>query len=405
VADTIVIGAGQAGLALSYHLSAAGHDHLLLERGRIGERWRSERWDSLRMLTPNWMNRLPGSPAHADADGYVSAAAFASYLQSYASSFGAPVVEGVSVHAVSRVRDGFCVRTDGGPHAARAVVIATGEADVPRVPSIAPDAPRGLAQLHSSAYRSPDALANGGVLVVGAGPSGQQIALELRRAGRPVVLAVGRHARGVRRYHGRDIWSWLAELGTLDQTIDEVADPVAARRTPNLPLTGARGGEQLDLRVLADAGVLVTGRLTGFDGTRALFGWTLQADVCAAEQRMRRVLARIDAHVGARSGEPIPPVGELAGVNALDLRAAGVTTVLWATGYGRAYPWLRVPVVGADGELVHRRGVTPVPGLYALGLRFQHRRSSHLIGGVGRDAEYLAARIVAAAARPALAAA
>ncbi len=405
MADTIVIGAGQAGLALSYHLSAAGHDHLLLERGRTGERWRSERWDSLRMLTPNWMNGLPGAPAHADLDGYLSAAAFASYLQTYASSFGAPVVEGVAVQAVSRVRDGFCVRTDRGSQAARAVVIATGEADVPRVPPIAPDAPRGLAQLHSSAYRSPDALAAGGVLVVGAGPSGQQIALELRRAGRSVVLAVGRHARGVRRYHGRDIWSWLAELGTLDQTIDEVADPAAARRTPNLPLTGARGGEQLDLRVLADAGVLVTGRLTGFDGSRARFGWNLEADVSAAEQRMRRVLGRIDAHVGARSGEPIAPVGALAGVSSLDLRAAGVTTLLWATGYRRAYPWLRVPVVGPDGELVHRRGVTPVPGLYALGLRFQHRRSSHLIGGVGRDAEYLAGRIVGAAGRPALAAA
>jgi putative flavoprotein involved in K+ transport len=257
---------------------------------------------------------------------------------------------------------------------------------------VAADAPAGVVQLHSSAYRSPAALPDGGVLVVGAGPSGQQIALELRRAGRPVVLAVGRHARGVRRYRGRDIWHWLAALGTLDQTIDEVANPAAARRTPNLPLSGANGGEQLDLRVLADAGVVVTGRLTGFDGTRALFGRNLRADVRAAEQRLRRVLARIDAHVGAVSPEPVAPVGELPGVASLDLRAAGVATVLWATGYrGR--------------DLAHRRGVTPVPGLYALGLRFQHRRSSHLIGGVGHDAEYLAGRILAAGARPALAAA
>jgi putative flavoprotein involved in K+ transport len=205
------------------------------------------------------------------------------------------------------------------------------------------------------------------------------------------VLAVGRHARGMRRYHGRDIWHWLAELGTLDQTIDELANPAAARRTPNLPLSGAQGGEQLDLRVLAEAGVLVTGRLTGFDGPRALFGSNLEADVRAAEERLRRVLGRIDRHVGGRA-EPVAPIGELPGVPALDLRAAGVTTVLWATGYqGR--------------ELAHRRGVTLVPGLYVLGLRFQHRRSSHLIGGVGHDAQYLAGRIVAGAARPALAAA
>jgi putative flavoprotein involved in K+ transport len=391
VVETIVIGAGQAGLALSHHLTAARHDHLLLERGRIGERWRSARWDSLRMLTPNWLNQLPGAPAHADRDGYLSAAEFASHLEAYAASFDAPVEEGVAVEGIARCGDGFCVRTDWGTHVARAVVIATGDAAVPRVPGAAAGAPPEVAQLHSSAYRSPGTLRDGGVLVVGAGPSGQQIALELRRAGRDVVLAVGRHARGVRRYHGRDIWHWLSELGTLDQTIDEVANPAAARRTPNLPLSGARGGEQLDLHVLADAGVVVTGRLTGFDGSRALFGANLAADVRAAEERLRRVLGRIDRHVGGR-GEAVPPVGDLPGVASLDLRAAGITTVLWATGY-RAR------------ELAHRRGVTRVPGLYVLGLRFQHRRSSHLIGGVGHDAEYLAGRILAATARPLLAAA
>jgi putative flavoprotein involved in K+ transport len=404
VADTIVIGAGQAGLALSYHLSAAGHDHLLLERGRVGERWRSERWDSLRMLTPNWLNRLPGAPPHADADGHLSAEAFADHLGAYARSFAAPVVEGVAVRAVERSGRGFCVRTDQGSHAASAVVIATGESDVPRVPAVAAQAPAAIAQLHGARYRSPAALTPGGVLVVGAGPSGQQIALELRRTGRAVVLAVGRHARGVRRYRGQDIWHWLAQIGSLDQTIDQVANPAAARRTPNLPLSGANGGEQLDLRVLADAGVLVTGRLTGFNGTRALFGGNLDADVRAAEQRMRRVLETIDAHVGC-AGARIPAVGWFAGVSSLDLSAAGVTTVLWATGYRRAYPWLHIPVLDADGELIHRRGVTPVRGLYALGLRFQHRRSSHLIGGVGHDAEYLAGRILAAAAVPALVAA
>jgi len=405
VADTIIIGAGHAGLALSYHLTAAGHAHVLLERGRIGERWRSERWDSLRLLTPNWLNRLPGAPPHADAHGYLSAQAFADHLDAYARSFAAPVAEGVAVQAVERAAGGFRVRTGQGDRAASAVVIATGDCDVPYVPAVAAQAPPALRQLHAVRYRSPAALPPGGVLVVGAGPSGQQIALELRRAGRAVVLAAGRHARSPRRHRGHDIWHWLAQTGSLDQTIDQLADPAAARRTPSLPLSGANGGEQIDLRVLADAGVRLAGRLTGFRGARAQFGQNLDADIDSAEHRMRRVLAKIDWHIAsaglaAPEAEPIHDVAPPRRVSSLDLHAAGVTTLLWATGYRRSYPWLHLAVTEPGGEFIHRRGVTPVPGLYALGLRFQHRRSSHLIGGVGHDAEFLATRIVAAGERP-----
>jgi putative flavoprotein involved in K+ transport len=236
------------------------------------------------------------------------------------------------------------------------------------------------------------------VLVVGAGPSGQQLALELRKAGRDVVLAVGNHTRVPRRYRGRDIWHWLAELGELDRTIDEVADEEASRRAPSLPLSGANGGEHLDLGVLSAAGIVIAGRLTGFAGSQALFADDLDWTTSEAERRMRRLLARIERHVEEagleaelRSARLVPPVALPAAPRTIDLTASGVSTVLWATGYRRNYSWLRVPeALDVDGEIRHTRGVTPVPGLYALGLRFQHKRKSHFIGGVGEDARYLA---------------
>jgi putative flavoprotein involved in K+ transport len=236
------------------------------------------------------------------------------------------------------------------------------------------------------------------VLVVGTGPSGQQLALELHEVGRDVFLAVGNHTRVPRRYRGRDIWHWLAELGELDRTIDEVADEEASRRAPSLPLSGANGGEHIDLGVLSDAGVVIAGRLTGFEGSRALFADDLGWTTSEAERRMRRLLARIDKRVEEAGLEaelcparPVPPVALPAAPRAIDLAASGVSTVLWATGYRRNYRWLRVPeALDADGEIRHTRGVTPVPGLYALGLRFQHKRKSHFIGGVGEDARYLA---------------
>jgi putative flavoprotein involved in K+ transport len=397
---TVIVGAGQAGLALSFHLTAAGHDHVLLERGRIGERWHSERWESLTLLTPNWLNRLPGSEPHADRDGFLGGRAFAAHLRGYARSFGAPVAEGAAVTRVARARDGFAVETTAGALRAANVVVATGDSDFPALPAIAGSIPAAVLQLHSSRYRAPDALPPGGVIVVGAGPSGQQIARELARAGRDVVLAVGRHARVPRRYRGRDIFDWLHATGQLDQRIDEMPDPVAARRAPSLPLTGGRGGERLDLAALAAEGVVVAGRLVSLAGGRAGFADDLHANVAAAEARMHGLLARIDRHVAQLPGahavpaaEPIAPVTLPEGPAALDLRAAGVATVIWATGYRRRRPWLHAAPVGEDGELLHTRGVTPQPGLYALGLRFQHRRSSHQIGGVGADAAYLASRI------------
>jgi putative flavoprotein involved in K+ transport len=394
---TVVIGAGQAGLSLSRRLARAGHPHVVLERGRIAERWQSERWDSLSLLSPNWLNRLDGSPAHDDPNGFLGRAEFVDYLRRYAAATGPHVREHVTVTSVEQGARGYHVETDAGPWRAQNVVVATGDLGRPMLPAAASAVPPGVLQLHASRYRRPSALPPGGVVVVGAGPSGQQIAAELRRAGRRVVLAVGGHARAPRRYRGRDVFEWMQAIGDLDVTIDEVPDPLAAKRTPSFTLTGANGGEQLDLAVLHALGVEITGRLERFSGAVAHFAGDLEANVGAAEERMRRLLGRIDDHIAALALHDAPDdLDPLAAVRlpvprgAVDLAAEGISTVVWATGYRRAYPWLHVPVLDDNGQFVQRRGVTASPGLYVLGLRFQHRRSSHFIGGVGADAAYLA---------------
>jgi putative flavoprotein involved in K+ transport len=401
--DTIVIGAGQAGLSLSHHLARARRRHVVLERGRIGERWRSERWDSLALLTPNWLNRLDGGDHHAEPDGYLSKHDFVAYLRRYAGAHRAPVHEQVTVEAVERASGGgFHVRTDTGRWRAGHVVIATGDSAEPFVPDAATRAPATLRQLHSSDYRNPAQLPPGGVLVVGAGPSGQQIAAELRRVGRDVVLAVGRHARVPRRYRGRDIWHWVDRLGALEQRIDDVRDPSAAKRTPSFTLTGVNGGEQLDLAVLDELGVAIAGRFGGFEQGRALFADDLRSSVGEAEGRLQRLLTRIDAHIEALPAtwpyapDRPAPVRVAAPLEALDLARRRISTVIWATGYRRSYPWLHVPSLDERGEIAHRHGITHVPGLYVLGLKFQRRRGSHLIGRVGRDAAFLARRIASA---------
>jgi putative flavoprotein involved in K+ transport len=388
--ETVIIGAGQAGLSLSRYLASGRRPHVVLDRGRIGERWRSERWDSLTLLTPNWLNRLDGAPAHADPDGFLDKDGFVEYLVRYAAH--APVREHVDVRSVARQRDGFRVETDRGTWQAENVVVATGDSAEPKVPALASTI-RDVHQIHSTRYRNPAAVPPGGVLVVGAGPTGQQLAAELRRAGRRVVLAVGSHGRNMRRYRGRDIWFWLNAMGDLEQTADAVAPQ--ARRPRSLTVTGANGGEHLDLAVLDALGVTLAGRLQRFEGTCAHFAGDLHANVTEADCRMTRLLDRIDAHVGEWPEPPdrVAPVRVGRGPMTLDLAAEGITTVLWASGYRRLYPWLDVDALDDAGELVQRYGITPVPGLFVLGRNFQHRRSSHFIGGVGRDAAFVGGQI------------
>lgn len=395
---TVVIGAGQAGLAASRCLTDRGQEHVVLERGSVGQRWQDSTWDSLHLLTPNWMNALPGRAYRGpDPDGFASAASFVEDLTDYARSFDAPVEEHVRVDQLSGTEHQFQILTDAGGWQASSVVIATGWCDRPAIPAVARKLSADVAQIAPSEYRNPASLPPGGVLVVGASATGVQLAAELGGAGRDVTLAVGAHTRLPRSYRGMDIYWWLDQLGLLDKTIDEMPDPYRARHEPSIQLVGRPDRRTLDLTTLQGDGVRLVGRLADLGGAVARFAADLTGTTTAAEQRMHRLLAEIDRHIDVHGlgGEVLPAehqpsVAAVDEITELDLRAAGIGTVLWATGHRRSYGWLRLPVLDTAGEICQRRGRTPVGGLYVLGQRFQHYRSSNFIGGVGRDAAFVA---------------
>ena len=409
--DTLVVGAGQAGLAVSRGLAEQDADHVVIERGRIAERWRTARWGSLRLITPNWMSRLPGwSYSGTDPDGYMAAPELVSYLEDYAGSFAAPVHENTTVELVEASGSRLRVITDNGTWLASNVIVATGTENRPYVPPFASAIDPGVHQLTAGRYQGPHQVPGGGVLVVGASASGVQIADELRRSGRPVTIAVGRHSRVPRRYRGRDILWWMERAGILGHTIDQMRDARSARSAPSLQLTG-RSDHPVGLDALAARGVTLAGRLAAADGRRLSFADDLPASISAAQGRMERMLRTIDAYIarsggdeGAGPADPPPPPAVPDGPASLDLRSAGIQTVVWATGYRQAYPWLRVPAFDRHGQISHRRGVTRVPGLYVLGLKFLYRRDSTYVGGVRHDARFVAAHVtrrMTARARPA----
>ena len=400
-----VIGAGQAGLAVSQVLGEAGVEHVVLERGRVAERWRARRrWRSLRLLTPNWMTRLPGwSYGGPEPDGYMTAGEVAGFLGRYADSMAAPVVEHAAVRSVRRVADGYRVVTEVGTWSTDAVVLATGWSDVPRVPDVAARLDPGLHQLTPDRYRDPTDLPDGGVLIVGASATGVQLADELARAGRRVVVAAGRHSPLPRRYRGVDIMRWLDVLGVNRRDLDHVSDRATALQEPSLQLAGRPDQRDVHLAALQALGVHIVGRLSGADGERVVFAADLPVTTAAADVRLRRLLARIDARAGESRrafAAPVPPVLTAGAVTDLNLRAAGIRTVVWATGYRRAYPWLHVPVLGPAGDIRHQRGRTDAPGLFVVGTNWQSHRGSMTLDGVGHDAAHVAAQALAHLRRP-----
>ena len=399
---TLVIGAGQAGLAVSRSLADADVDHVVLERGRVAERWRSHRWEALRLLTPNWATRLPGwSYQGPHPDGYMTATELAGYLTDYAGSFAAPVHEHSPVRSLEQAEGGYAVRTDDTRWRAANVVIATGWCDEPRVPAVAARLDRTIAQVTTSSYRNPDELPDGRVLVVGASATGVQLADELARAGRDVVLAVGRHSRLPRCYRGVDIWWWLDQIGTFARTIDQVSDPARSRREGSVQLAGRADHRDVDLPALQRLGVRLAGRLVGVDGARVGFADDLPVTTAAADGA-----ARADPPPGRRS-HPCPRAGRRgAAARRRGVRSTSpIGSTSWTSATSRS-----APSSGPPGSPGPTHGCTspcstsgarspsaaasrPHAGLYVLGQRFQHRGDSNFIDGVRHDAAHVARHI------------
>ncbi|MGW0581896.1 MSMEG_0569 family flavin-dependent oxidoreductase [Streptomyces sp. NPDC002920] len=398
-----VVGGGQAGLSVSHCLRERGIEHIVLERNRVGHEWRERRWDSFCLVTPNWQCRLPGFPYRGDdPDGFMVRDEIVRYLEEYVAFFRPPLVEGVAVTGLRRSADGvFELTTGEGEFTADQVVVATGPYHTPSVPRMAERLPAGVEQIHSSRYRSPGQLPDGGVLVVGTGQSGCQIAEDLHLGGRQVHLAVGSAPRVARFYRGRDCVAWLDDMGHYARGIDEFDDAAAVRMRVNHYVTGRDGGRDIDLRAFARDGMRLYGRLTGIDGTRLEFADDLKTNLDRADAVAESIKDSIDAHIAARGvqapDEPrYTPVWEPSVQAApLDLETSGITSVVWSTGFTRDHRWVETPAFDGRGYPMHWRGVTSTPGLYFLGLPWQYSWGSGRFEAVGRDAEFLADHIEA----------
>jgi len=400
---TVVIGAGHAGLAMSHCLTARSIDHVVLERGEIANSWKTERWDSLRLLTPNWLSRLPGYtyPGN-DPDGFRTMPETIDFIVRYAGAISAPVQTHTRVSSVRRIDRGYHVATDQGEWECRAVVIATGACNVPCVPPVAAALPPAIRSLTSRDYRNPDSLDPGGVLVVGASATGTQLAEEIHRSGRPVTIAVGEHIRAPRVYRGRDIKWWMDAAGVLDDRYDEIDDIGRARNVPSLQLAGSDDRRTVDLNRLTGLGVRLVGRLAGVADGKAQFSGSLRNQCELSDLKMNRLLERIDAWATEHGldGDVDPPHRfeptrvEGSPPILIDLRGGEFRTVLWAAGYLPDYSWLDVPVLDRKGRVRHDGGVVESPGMYLLGIPFLRRRKSSLIDGAAADARELSDHLV-----------
>lgn len=402
-----MIGAGQAGLAMSWHLKLAGREHVVLERRwTLGGGW-LDRWDEFCLVTPNWSTSMPGYPyAGSDPDGFMPRDAIAGRIAGYAAAIHAPVELGTSVDRLSAMdQAGFLLETSAGPLAARRVIVATGGFHEPKIPALAAALPSRVFQIHSHRYRNPAALPPGAVLIVGSGQSGVQLAEELQAAGRRVYLSVGSAGRVPRRYRGRDIFWWLAQLCRHDAehdpslpTVGMLPDP-RMRFAGNPHLSGHNGGHETNLRRLAAGGITLLGRLEGVDGERVRLGADLAANLAAADRFFdERWRPAFDAYI-ERTGLDAPPDDrepfdfEPPAPAELDLAQAGITTVLWTSGYRLDFGWLDLPILDEWGVPRQDRGVSDVPGLFFIGLPWQYTQLSPSLVGVGWDAAHLARRI------------
>jgi len=410
--DVVVIGAGSAGLGVGYHLGAASVDFVIVERGEIGESWRSQRWDSFAVNTPNRINGLPGSPYDGDdPDGFWLRDQLVESFERHAARHSLPIRTGTTVVGVSALDDWFVVDTvdrDGVSESltARSVVVASGGQATPKIPAISSRFPESIVQLLAADYRSPEALPEGAVVVIGSGQSGCQIVEDLVEAGRTVYLCTSRVARVPRRYRGSDVLVWMVDVGLMDQQVEDLADPVMQfAAQPQVSGVGPRG-RTVSLQELQRQGVRLMGRLSDVtDGILTtddgLAGHIAFADGFSAELK-QNIDAFVQGHrIDAPPAEADPidvaagPGVAAAGLVSLDLAAEGVSTVVWCTGFHGDFSWLQVPATDADGRPVHVRGVSPVPGIYFLGFPWLHTRKSGIIHGVDEDARWVAEAIVA----------
>ncbi len=388
---------------MSHCLSERAIDHVVLERGQVANSWRSERWDSLTLLTPNWQSRLPGYGYQGDdPDGYRTMPETIDFIDSYARVISAPVRTETTVTSVRPAEPGYVVVTDQGEWRCQTVVLASGACNIPRVPALAEAVPSHIATLTPDRYRNPDQLEDGGVLMVGASATGTQLCDEIQRSGRPVTLAVGEHIRAPRLYRGKDIEWWMDAAGVLDERYDEIEDINRARKVPSLQLAGTRGRTTLDLNALTDIGVKLIGRLAGINGGKAQFSGSLRNQCALSDLKMGRLLDTIDEwatengldgeveaphRLPATRVEDAPPLG-------MNLADGAIRTIVWATGFRPDFSWLDVPVLDRKGQVRHDGGVvTASPGLYLMGMQFLRRRKSALIDGAGPDARDLSAHL------------
>jgi putative flavoprotein involved in K+ transport len=387
---------------MSRHLTDRSIDHVVLERGEVANSWRTERWDSLRLLTPNWQSRLPGYAYDGDdPDGFMNVPEVIQFLQRYAEISRAPVVTGTRVMRVRLLDGGYEVATSQGPWRCRSLVLASGACNIAAIPSLSLGLPHKVISHTPLQYQNPGLLPVGGVMIVGASASGIQLAREIQASGRRVVLSVGEHVRVPRTYRGRDIQWWLDAIGAMDARYDSIEDIERARRLPSLQLVGTPERVTVDLNSLREAGVELVGRLVGLSDGKAEFSGAFANHCALADLKMNRLLASIDDWVHANNLAdrfPAPQRYEPTDIGretklGLDLSDGSIGTVIWATGYRPEYSWLDVPVLDRKGRIRHDGGVVAAPGMYVLGLPFMRRRKSSFIDGAGDDAADLAAHL------------